>query len=209
MKIYDISQELLECVVFPGDPEPEKITLMKKSEGAVCNLSALKMCAHNGTHVDAPYHFIDEGKTIDEVDINKFVGYAYVAEHSGDITKDDAMDILKKADIVAETYAKNNGLDICDNAGNRILIKGNAVLTEEAAKVLADRHIFLFGNESQTVGPEDAPQNVHMIMLGAEIVLLEGIRLRDVDEGVYILNAAPVNVKGADGSPCRAILMSL
>jgi arylformamidase len=82
-------------------------------------------------------------------------------------------------------------------------------MTEEAAKVFADNKIKLFGNESQTVGPLDAPMEVHLIMLGAEIVLLEGIRLSEVPDGVYLLNAAPLNLGGSDGAPCRAILMSL
>ena len=96
-----------------------------------------------------------------------------------------------------------------DNAFMRILVKGNAVVTEEAAKVFAKEGIFLFGNESQTVGPEDAPMAVHLVMLGAEIVLLEGIRLSEVPEGIYLLNAAPINLGGSDGAPCRAILMSI
>jgi arylformamidase len=66
----------------------------------------------------------------------------------------------------------------------------------------------LLGNESQTVGPEDAPMEVHLILLGAGAVLLEGIRLADVPEGVYLLNAAPLDLSGADGSPCRALLIS-
>ena len=82
-------------------------------------------------------------------------------------------------------------------------------VTEEAAKVFAGEHIKLFGNESQTVGPEDAPKSVHLTMLSQEIVLLEGIRLKGVPEGVYLLNAAPLNLGGADGAPCRAVLMSI
>ena len=82
-------------------------------------------------------------------------------------------------------------------------------MTEEAAEVFADAGILLFGNESQTVGPLDAPMKVHLIMLGAEIVLLEGIRLGEVEEGIYLLNAAPLNLGGADGAPCRAVLMEL
>ena len=80
-------------------------------------------------------------------------------------------------------------------------------MTEEAAKVFAAHNIFLYGNESQTVGPLDAPMAVHLVMLGAEIVLLEGIRLGGVEEGVYFLNAAPINLGGSDGAPCRAVLI--
>ena len=199
MKIYDISQEVFGCAVYPGDPSPERQVMLSISEGKMCNLTAFNMCAHNGTHVDAPFHFINEGRTIDQVDIDRFVGYCYVASHDGDITAEDAKKIMDRAkDAAGET-----------DCYNRILVKGEATMTEEAAKVFADNKIKLFGNESQTVGPLEAPMEVHLIMLGAEIVLLEGIRLSEVDDGVYLLNAAPINLGGADGAPCRAILMSL
>ena len=202
MKIYDIAQEVFGCAVFPGDSSPERKILSKISDGEICNLTELRMCAHNGTHVDAPYHFLEEGKTIDQVDLKRFVGYAYVAGHEGKLTAEDAELILKNA---REASDKSDLTD-CD-AYNRILIKGDAEMSKEAARVYADNNILLFGNESQTVGPLDAPMAVHLIMLGAEIVLLEGIRLGEVEEGVYMLNAAPLNLGGADGAPCRAILI--
>ena len=197
MKVFEMSQEVFSCNVFPGDPSPESEIKLSISEGAVCNLTAFNMCAHNGTHVDAPYHFINEGKTIDQVDLDRFIGYAYVFEHEGDVKKEDAEAMIKKAKSVDE------------RAAERILVKGKAVVTKEAAEVFASAKIKLFGNESQTVGPENAPMEVHLIMLGAEIVLLEGIRLEGIDEGVYILNAAPLNLGGSDGAPCRATLMKL
>ena len=197
MKVFDISQEVFSCKVFPGDPSPVREKKLSITEGAVCNLTAFNMCAHNGTHVDAPYHFLNDGKTIDQVDLDKFIGPAYVCEHTGDIEREDAENIIKAAKKCSEEAAK------------RILVKGNATVTKEAAKVFAREKLKLFGNESQTVGPEDAPMEVHLIMLGEEIVLLEGIRLSDVEEGEYILNAAPLNLGGSDGAPCRATLMRL
>ena len=197
MKIYDISQEVFGCNVFPGDPSPEREVKLSISNGDVCNLTAFNMCAHNGTHVDAPFHFIDGAKTIDQVDLDRFIGYCYVAEHEGDVSAEDAERIIKTAKA-------------CDaRAFERILIKGNATVTADAAKIFAAEKIKLFGNESQTVGPIDAPMEVHLIMLGAEIVLLEGIRLSEVPEGVYLLNSAPINLGGSDGAPCRAVLMSV
>lgn len=197
MKIFDISQEVFGCKVFPGDPSPEKRTMLSIKNGDVCNLTAFSMCAHNGTHVDAPYHFLDDGNTIDKVELDRFIGYAYVAEHCGDISAEDAKKIIEAAKT-------------CDlRSVDRILIKGTATVTKEAAEVFASSQIKLFGNESQTVGPEDAPMEVHLIMLGAKIVLLEGIRLDGVAEGVYILHAAPINLGGTDGAPCRATLMKM
>lgn len=197
MKIYDISQEVYGCTVFPGDPQPQKTVVLRVSDGDVCNLSNLSMCVHNGTHVDAPYHFIDDGKKIDEVSLDKFIGNCYVAECCGDVTKECAEEIIK--------LAKEAGQD----SYKRILIKGKATVTFEAAKVFADNDVILVGNESQTVGPENAPKAVHDLLLGKEVVLLEGIRLAEVPDGVYLLNAAPINLGGSDGAPVRAVLLEL
>lgn len=195
MKLYDISQEIFGCEVYPGDPAPEKETLLKTGAGDVCNLTSFRMCAHNGTHVDAPYHFYGDGKTISEVGLESFIGMAYVAEHDGVVTAEDASGMLKKAADADRESAK------------RILIKGQAVVSAEAARVFAEAKLLLLGNESQTFGPEDAPMEVHLILLGAEMVLLEGIRLGEVEEGVYFLNAAPIHLGDGDGAPCRAVLL--
>ncbi len=203
MKIYDISQEVFGCAVYPGDPAPQRIPLSEMSEGALYNLTAFQMCAHNGTHIDAPFHFLEDGKKVDEIDLRRFTGYAYVAEFHGEMKAADAEQILMKAKR-AEQEQDLSG----DRASLRILVKGSAVVTEEAARVFARNGLFLFGNESQSVGPENAPMAVHLIMLRAEIVLLEGIRLSEVHEGIYFLNAAPLNLGGAEGAPCRALLIS-
>jgi len=197
MKLYDISQEVFTCAIFPGDPAPERKIMLNINDGAVCNLTALQMCAHNGTHIDAPYHFINEGKTVEQVPLEKFVGLCYVAEHDGVVTKEDAQEILDKANVCNQEAAK------------RMLIKGKAEISAAAARVFVGADVVLVGNESQTVGPENAPMEVHLILLGAEVVLLEGIRLANVPEGTYLLNAAPLNLGGADGAPCRAVLIEM
>ena len=191
MKIYDISQEVFSCKVFPGDPEPEKRILNSTDQGGLYNLTAFSMCAHNGTHIDVPFHFLGEGKTVEQMDLNAFVGDCYVARHRGEVTGENATDILRKAEGIP-----------------RILIAGPATVTEEAARVFADSGICLLGNESQTVGPESGPMQVHKILLGKEIVLLEGVVLVEVPEGRYFLSAAPLCLAGADGAPCRAYLIS-
>ena len=191
--ILDITQELFSCTVYPGDPAPLRRTLSSMEEGAVCNLTAFSMCAHNGTHVDAPFHFIRDGKTIDRVPLESFVGPCWVARHDGPVTGEDAAGILKAAQA--------------QEADQRILIAGKATVTEAAARVFAAHGVLLLGNESQTVGPEDAPMRVHQILLGSGAVLLEGVVLTDAAEGVYILHAAPLNLGGSDGAPCRAYLI--
>ncbi len=189
MKLYDISQEVFSCAVYPGDPKPEKQTLSATEDGELYNLTAFYMCAHNGTHIDAPFHFLDGGKTVDQMDLSVFVGDCFVARHDGDVTAADAEAILSKAGVP------------------RILIAGDATVTAEAAEVFASSGVCLLGNESQTVGPKEAPMQVHLLLLKKGIALLEGIVLADVPEGEYFLNAAPLNLGGADGAPCRAWLM--
>ena len=189
MKIYDISQEVFSCAVYPGDPKPEKQVLYSTADADLYNLSAFYMCAHNGTHIDAPFHFLHDGKTVEQMDVAVFVGDCYVTRHEGDVTAADAAAILRKA------------------GAPRILIAGNATVTAEAAQVFADAGICLLGNESQTIGPESGPMEVHKILLRKNVALLEGVVLKDVQEGRYFLSAAPLNLAGADGAPCRAILV--
>ena len=191
--IYDITQELFSCVVYPGDPSPVREVLADMGKGDIINLTAFSMCAHNGTHLDAPAHFIEDGKTIDELDPAAYLGDCFVARHEGDVTAADAVAILQKAAAV--------------NASERILIAGKATITEAAARVFSEAGIKLLGNESQTVGPETAPMAVHLILLGADVVLLEGVVLTNVPEGKYFLTAAPLNLGGCEGAPCRAMLV--
>ena len=197
MKIYDISHEVFGCLVYPGDPIPKKDVLQSMQNGGLYNLTAFSMCAHNGTHIDAPRHFIKDGKSVDEIPAEVFIGKAYVANHTGVLLGTDAEKILR--------MAKNADID----AAKRILLKGECEVSAEAAGIFAAEGILLLGNESQTVGPENAPMAVHLTLLSADVVLLEGIRLADVPEGVYLLNAAPLNLAGADGAPCRAVLMEI
>ena len=192
MKIYDISQEVFSCAVYPGDPKPEKQILCAAEKGDLYNLTAFFMCAHNGTHVDAPFHFLPEGSTMEQLELEIFVGECYVARHEGDVTASAAESILEKA-----------------KGAERILIGGNATVTAEAARVFAGSTIRLLGNESQSVGPENAPMEVHKILLGRGIALLEGVVLNGIPEGLYLLSAAPLKLAGADGAPCRAYLMEM
>ena len=190
MKLYDISQEVFSCTVYPGDPRPERTRLCSVETGDLYNLTAFSMCAHNGTHVDAPCHFLQDGQSVEQMELDVFVGECYVAWHKGPVTGADAEKILHRAAGIP-----------------RILIGGDATVTAEAAEVFASRAVKLLGNEGQSVGPENAPMQVHKILMNRGIALLEGILLKGVPEGRYFLNAAPLKLAGADGAPCRAWLM--
>jgi arylformamidase len=195
MKIYDISQDVFNCKIYADDPHPQKQILKSMQNGDTYNLTAFSMCAHNGTHIDAPAHFIENGATVDMIPLTNLVGYAFVVEYDTSIDANAAEDIIRRA-------AKIN-----NSSAMRILIKGQATVTAEAADVFVKRGVVLVGTESQSVGPEDAPAEVHRILLSASVTLLEGIRLGECSEGIYFLCCAPILLSGSDGAPCRAILI--
>lgn len=188
MTIYDISRELLSAPLFPDDDGPKLETVMSMKEGSLYNLSNLHMCVHNGTHVDAPLHFIDDGESIESLSLDKCVGYCSVIECDEPLTGSRAEDLLP-------------------HIQKRLLIKGNGAITQSAAFVLREGGIKLVGVETLSVGDVNAPRAVHLELLGEGVALLEGLNLSKVPVGDYYLVAAPLKIKGAEGSPCRAILL--
>lgn len=188
MKIYDITQELFTSVVYPGDVPPTFIRKLNMKEGAPCNVTVLNMCAHNGTHIDAPYHFYEGARSIEQLDLTKCIGKCSVVQFEKQPDVEQMEQVLKKCE-------------------KRLLLKGNVVVTIELAKLMNEYNLELIGIEGQSVGPAEAPREVHLELLGKEVVVLEGVRLNEVEEGNYFLSAAPVKLGGSDGAPCRAVLI--
>lgn len=187
MNIYDISQEVFNGRIFPGDTIPSYTKISRMETGADYNLSDFQMCVHNATHIDAPAHFLREGKTVEQIELSRCIGPASVIELEGIIT----------ADSIRKNVRKNE---------KRILFKGAGILTPEAATELNKLGIVLVGTESQTVGDEENFAEIHLELLKKEVVILEGLVLEDVPAGNYFLFAAPLKLGGVEGAPCRAIL---
>ena len=190
MQIFDISQEIFTGNVYPGDTIPSYTEDMRIKNGDNCNLTTVTMCVHNATHIDAPFHFFDDGKKIDDIDLNKCIGDATVIEFNGTLTAEDIKRIME-----------------CSQ--KRLLFKGNCIVSLESAQEMNKQGIKLVGVESQSVGEIDKPMPVHLELLNNEVVLLEGIVLEEVPEGDYMLNCAPIKLGGLDGSFCRAVLINL
>lgn len=188
MKFYDITRELFSSKVYPGDPIPEYERILEVKKGDACNLTYLKMCAHNGTHMDAPRHFLDEGKSVEELPLPQVMGKCTVLEYDGNLDGDTAAQMI-------------------GGKGKKLLFKGKTVFTEDAAEAFVQAGVELVGVESQTVGPEDAPAAVHQILLGAGMAVLEGLDLEEIQAGAYFLCAQPLKLAGCDGAPCRAVLI--
>lgn len=182
MKIYDITRELLSAPVYEGDTVPQ---LTVKHQGS-CSVSDVSMCLHNATHIDAPSHYIPDGMSISELPPELFFGKCTV--------------ISAKDDIVSADEVYENTKFACE----RVLIKGNAALNEFSATELIDKGVRLIGTECCSIGDD----RTHEILLRHNIVIIEGLDLNKVKDGNYFLSAVPLNIKGADGAPCRAILIA-
>lgn len=187
-EIYDIGKELFSTPVYPGDPAPKKTPFLEIEKGDDCNLTVITMGSHNGTHLDAPKHFCRGKGGVDTIPLKKCVGECKVVKFSGELTKE------KMEALLADGTKK-------------LLIKGDILLTPEAAEVMAERKLDLIGVEDQTVGAGEGQKTVHRTLLGAEVVILEGLVLTEVEPGSYFLAAQPLKLEGLDGSPVRPILI--
>lgn len=188
MKIYDLSKELFSAAVFPGDPAPAKTPFRTISQTCPCNLTVLTLGSHNGTHMDAPKHFVAGAKDIAQVPLEKCVGPCTVASHTGRLEAEDAQKLLR-------------------GGVQRLLIRGEMEITVEAAQVFAASGLWFLGVEGMTVGGPETGADVHRTLLSAEIVILESAVLDGVPDGTYFLSNAPLRMQGLDGSPCRPLLI--
>jgi arylformamidase len=184
MKIYDLSKELFSAETFPGDPIASKKPFRTISDDSPCNLTVLSIGSHNGTHMDAPRHFIPDGKGMDKVDLSKCIGYCKVIDMDGEV---------KSSDIEVA---------LADGT-KRLIIKGNVKITQDAAQQMADMELWFLGIQAMTVGDP----NVHRTLLGKEIVILESAVLDNVPVGQYFLVSQPLKMHDLDGSPVRPILI--
>ena len=188
MNLIDISRDLMRAPVYPGDPAPELKKLTSMAAGDAYNTTLLSASLHNGTHMDAPKHFFPEGDGVDRIPLDACIGECTVIECNGLLLGDAAEELLPKLK-------------------KRVLFKGDVQLTPSAAFVLSDAGMVLLGVESPSVAPPEYAEQVHRQLLGAGIVLLEGLDLSAAEENVpYLLMAAPLRIRGADGAPVRAVL---
>ncbi len=191
MIIHDISIDTLTAPVYEGDPDTEVITI-KDIDADECNLTALSMCTHAGTHIDAPLHFCEDGSPVDNIRLNTFYGKCTVITVEGILTGDDMERLLP--------YCKR-----------RILFhgEGNTYLSQSAAIVLADSDVVLVGTDADSIAPPFDEARPHRELARAGIVVLENLNLSAIDDGEYELCAFPVKLGGLEAAPCRAILLEM
>lgn len=186
-RLIDISRTLENISREPGDLSPAMRRARSMSAGDDYNLTELTMCVHNGTHVDAPLHFIADGRDVTACPPEIFVGRCLVRSFERDLTAQDIDDLPSDC--------------------TRLLIKGDVTVTPEAAEAMVKRGMVLVGIERNAIGVPGDPVPVHVTLLGAKIGVLEGLELSDAPEGEAFLMAQPLKLAGCEGAPCRALLM--
>jgi arylformamidase len=213
-RILDISVPIREGMPsWPTNP-PVSITPVKEIDaGGSSNVTDLRMNTHTGTHVDAPAHFITGATPVDEIDLDVLVGPCVVLA-------DTAAAVLDAGVVEGLLEAARRDGWLGDAGHDRVLFKTKSSalwdqdafsedyvsLDEGGAGVLIERGTRLVGVDYLSVERFGGTGEVHRMLLGAGIVGLEGLDLREVDPGVYELICLPLRIAGADGSPCRAVL---
>ena len=207
MKFYDISLNLSsETVSWVASPPFELVERKRISRGDRNNSSALNMSAHSGTHVDAPFHFVPDGATIESLPLEIFIGPALVqaVDAGRHITKEhvEAINLNSETRVLFKT--RNSQLLRQPNYDPNFV-----AFSVEAAQALVARGVKLVGLDYLSVAHAEEQVEVHRAFLDHGVVLLEGIDLSEINPGRYELMCFPIRLRGSDGAPCRAVLRDL
>jgi len=206
MRIYDITAPVSPALpVYPGDPEVTITPVAQLQWGDIANVSRLVLSSHTGTHLDAPRHFFEEGMAIDGIDLHLLMGPARVCAFPHATTHLTADDLrpLGLASI-QRLLLKTPNAALWEQTGFQT---NYIALTESAAHLLVEMGVRLVGIDYLSVDAferQDFP--VHRTLLGASVLILEGLDLRTVPPGDYELLALPLLLQHGDGAPVRAIL---
>jgi arylformamidase len=206
-RLIDISLPLQpDLPTWPGDPLLQRERFVRMEDGNLANVSQLACCVHIGTHVDAPYHFVADGNTVEHLALDTLVGEAVVA-HLPDVESVTAADLERLAlpsgvqRLLLRTH--NSALWAAGMAPFR---EEYVALTEDAAQWVVDRGIRLIGVDYLSVQRYHDGPRTHQILLEAEVIILEGLNLGHVAPGAYELLCLPLKLVGSEGAPARAAL---
>lgn len=209
-KIYDISLPISESLpVWPGDPLPVIERFSKMEEGEAANVSRMELCVHFGTHVDAPCHFVEDGRTVDKLPLDALLGLAQVCEIPQDCNLITA-NVLKDAGIaegVRRVLFKTRNSQHWVN-GDTAFDQNFVALSENGAQYLVETGMLLVGIDYLSIAPFSEPVPTHKVLLEKGVIVVESIDLSAVPAGLYELVCLPLRIRGAEGAPARVLLIS-
>jgi arylformamidase len=209
MKVIDISVTITPGMpVWPGDEQVDLHRRTKIEEGAHANVSLIAASAHTGTHVDAPYHFIADGYTVESLPMDALVGPAQVVQipSNVEVISAEVLQDLKLEPVIERILFKTANSKLWENedASFNTTFVG---IDESGAEWLVKRGVKLVGIDYLSIAPYKRSKPTHDVLLGANVVIVEGLDLREANAGKYTLVCLPLKLKGADGAPARAVLI--
>lgn len=204
--LWDISPTLSSAIpVWPGDTAYSSETTWQIENGCPVKVSRMTMSTHTGAHCDAPSHYDKEGKAIDEVALERYVGPCRVIACIG-------------AAVIDETHLAGK----LDKVPPRVLFRsyqqapqqewdaGFCSISSTVVELLAQHGVKLVGIDTPSLDPQESKtMDAHYAVRANDMSILEGIVLDEIEEGDYELIALPLKFKGLDASPVRAILRPL
>lgn len=209
MPIYDISLTISPSLpTWPGDPLLELDLFSSMEQGAQVNVTKISACLHLGTHVDAPRHFINDGRTVEQLPLEVLTGPCYVVQLPDGVEAISA-EVLDRTEIPTDTKRVLFG-----TSNSHYWAKGESrfqtdfvAITEDGAEWLVEKGVQLVGIDYLSISPYSESIPTHLVLLQAGVVIVEGLNLSNVMRGFYDLYCLPLKVAGADGAPARAILI--
>ena len=209
-RIIDISVPLQPGLPqWPGSDPLQIRQLDSLAAGAVANVTYLQTGSHTGTHIDAPLHFIDGGKTTDEIPLEKLVGTCQVLDFTG-------KSAIAAADLAAAGVQPDIGKLLFRTDNSRFwdnpvhaFREDFCALTLDACQWVVDHGIHLVGIDYLSIQLYEDSFDSHVVLLSAEVVIVEGLDLRNAVPGIYKLSCLPLKVRGVEGMMARAVLETI
>lgn len=209
-KFIDISVPLRPKMPTWPDSVGIRISRTKQiSENDACNLTRLDMDVHIGTHIDAPRHFLENGATMDQLELDALVGPATLVHFpdAREITAKD-LDALRLKNGVRRLLLRTRNSSLWEN-GSTSFQEDYVALTRDAARWIVDRGIQLVGIDYLSIQRYQDDPETHRILMRSNIIIIEGLNLAGVGPGDYKLLCLPILLEGAEGAPARAVLQPL
>jgi len=209
MTIYDISLTISPNLpIWPGDPALELELIESMDKGAHANVTRLSAAVHLGTHVDAPHHFLNDGRTVENLPLEVLTGPCYVTQLPDGIEAITA-EVLDRTEISSEMKRVLFG-----TRNSHLWAKSESTfqtdfvaITEDGAEWLVEHGVQLVGVDYLSVAPYGDSVPTHTVLLKAGVVVVEGLNLSKIVRGFYDLYCLPLKIAGSDGAPARAILI--
>ena len=209
MTIYDISLTISPSLpIWPGDPALELKQIESMDQGAHANVTHISAAVHLGTHVDAPHHFLNDGRTVENLPLDVLTGPCYVVQLPDGVEAITA-EMLERMEL---TFDFKRILFGTSNShwwknGETKFQTDFVAITEDGAEWLVKRGVQLVGVDYLSVAPYGDSVPTHTVLLKAGVVVVEGLNLSQVSRGFYDLYCLPLKIAGSDGAPARAILI--